>query len=44
VVSEVRSQETLWPEQALDVAELSGQLGDKEKAIAEYWADGDRRQ
>ena len=26
--------------QALDVADLSGQLGDKEKAIAEYWADG----
>jgi hypothetical protein len=27
-------------QQALDVAELSGQLGDREKAIAEYWADG----
>jgi hypothetical protein len=26
--------------QALDVVDLSGHLGDKEKAIAEYWADG----
>jgi hypothetical protein len=26
--------------QALDVADLSGRLGDTEKAIAEYWADG----
>lgn len=28
-----------WQE-ALDIVELSGHLGDKEKAIAEYWADG----
>ncbi len=26
--------------QALDVVDLSAQLGDKEKVIAEYWADG----
>jgi membrane-associated phospholipid phosphatase len=26
--------------QAFDVVELSAQLGDKEKVIAEYWADG----
>lgn len=26
--------------QALDVVELSGQLGDTQKVIAEYWADG----
>jgi hypothetical protein len=28
-----------WKE-ALDVVELSAQLGDKEKVISEYWADG----
>lgn len=26
--------------QALDVVELSGELGDRQKVIAEYWADG----
>jgi hypothetical protein len=35
----------LWPterywKQALDVVDLSAQLGDRQKAIAEYWADG----